>query len=315
MKLLKAIGKLFAFIFSIVFFGVLLSFVSILFTKNLITEKTIYKYIKEVNVFNLPANDIVDEENKYLKDVLNDELKNYGVTDNLFNTIVDEHKIEGLMSNYLSQYSNYLILDKEKPVLTNSDIYNILNTEMIESYGNRILTRKEKEDYNNLVTDIVTTVNNSIPEKEEVLVKEDIPYLTNIISFVYSEDFNYIMIAVLIIIYLLVVLCTWSFYKPFGFLGVPTIILGSILIIAYLVQMIGIKYLIPTNGTIEYFMKNFIGVAFKYILIYGSIVLGSGILMLIIHSVISKAVNKKELLQIKEKPSRRKIRNEETEVL
>lgn len=316
MKLLKVVGGFLSFLLSIVFFGVLFFFITTLFSKNLLKEETLNTYIKEVDILELKADDIIGEEDKKLKEVLEEELKKYGVSDNLFNEIVEQQKTEQLMANFIMKYSNYILKDELKPVLLESDIYNILNSEMIESYSNRILTRKEKQDYSAFVMDVVSTINNNLPDKEEVLVKENVPYLNKILDFIYADNFNTIMIALLVGIFLIIALLTWSLYKPFGFIGVATTILGGILVLSYLAQKVGINYLITSDGTIENFTKNFINITFNYVLIYGGIVLISGIVMLVVHSIISKIINKKAFeKELEEKPKKRRIKKIETEEL
>ena len=316
MKLLKAIGNFFSFILAIVFFALLFSFITILFFKNSLQEKTLFSYVKETNIMSLPANDIYNEKNKTLKDALTEKLKSYGATDNLINETIAEYKIEHLMANYGSKYIDYVLFEKEKPILNSIDIYNIINTEMISSYANRILTIKEKENFNKFVINTVDTANNIIPDKEEIIEKENIPYFQEILDFVYSDNFLAIAIANLLLIFVLTALLTWSVYKPFAFLGVPTTIVGSIMLLSYLVQKIGIKYFIKNNGMIESFMKNFIDVLSKHYLIYGIIVLVSGIVMLIIYSIVSKIIAKKEVIEeIEEKPKRRKVTNPDTEII
>lgn len=316
MKLLKVIGNFFSFILAVVFFALVFSFVTIIFSKDSLQESTLFNYVKETNIMNLPADDMLNEKDKTFKDVLTQELKKYGATDNLINKIIVEHKIEGLMTSYGSKYIDYVLFEKDKPILSATDIYSIANTEMIGSHANRILTIKEKENYNSFVIDTVDTVNNAIPNKEAIPIKEDIPYFQEILDFVYSNNFLAIAIANLILIFVLIALLTWSIYKPFAFLGVSTTMAGSIMALSYLVQKIGIKYVIKNDGMIESFMKNFIDVVAKHYLIYGTIVLVSGIIMLIIHSVVSKIIIKKQSLEeIEEKPKKRKVTNPDTEII
>ena len=69
--------------------------------------------------------------------------------------------------------------------------------------------------------------------------------------------------------------------------------------ISYFVQLIGIKYIISTNGTIEVFIIKLLETTFIDILITGAIVTVIGIIITTVYSKIKKNKEKQELKELK----------------
>lgn len=106
-----------------------------------------------------------------------------------------------------------------------------------------------------------------------------IPFI-NIIT---STYFYIYAIVVFIVFYLFVSLLTWSFLKPLKYLGIPTMMAGSLFISIRFVPSIIIS-LIPNMSIMKYILPSML----KPILIMGISLLIIGILMFIIYILINK---------------------------
>lgn len=292
MKLLKGFGAILSFLISIVFFFILISFITIIFTKKLVQQETLNKYFETVNIFSLPAEGVLKDKytgNETVKDIIKIELEKHEIPKELTEQLIEDNKLSELVSNLTSQFSKYILLEGEKPQLKTSDIYEIINKDIIRQYLDRDLTKKEEDNLDEFIISTVNEINNQIPEKEELL--ETTSYtkiLKDTIKLFYSSYFIIIMLTILILLYLMIGLFRWSLYKPLIWTGVPTISVGVLLMLSYIIQLLGINYVVPTKGTIEIFIIKLTEVVFKDILITGIIVTILGILMIIIYSIINK---------------------------
>lgn len=307
MNLLKLLGKLLSFILSIIFFIILLLFILITFFKNTMSVDELSNYITSANFFEIETKDIATKETANIRQALEEELQKYGFSSVLIDEIIESKKVEKLISNHIIEYYNYVMFDNDKPKLVESEIYDIVNIEMIESYGNRILTKKEKDEYRKLITETVDFINTNLPEKDNFIEFNDIKYFNEIKNFIYADNFNLIVISNLILIYVLISIFNWSLYKPLKYLGTSTVFVSCFLIVIYFVEKIAIRYIITSPGTIEYFIRNLIDELAKNIAYQGFIVLIIGVLSLIIYYFFSKIV--KHYKKVK------KRKNQEIEVI
>ncbi len=299
MKLFKAIGAILSFFLSIIFFLLLLAFISLLFTEHLVQEKTLNKYLETVNIISLPAEGSLKEkyqENETIKDIIENELKKYNIPSNLSEKILESDGLTKLVSKITSQFSKYILFNEEKPQLTITDIYEAIDITEITNY----LTIDEKVKFDTFLESIIIEVNNEIPERKEVLSSTlDSDQFKNEIEILSSSYFLLAIICCFIIIYFTISLFRWSLYKPLIWVGIPTIIIGALLMISYFVQLIGIKYIISTNGTIEVFIIKLLETTFIDILITGAIVTVIGIIITTVYSKIKKNKEKQELKELK----------------
>ena len=110
-----------------------------------------------------------------------------------------------------------------------------------------------------------------------------IPFI-NIIN---NSHFYVYVIILFILFYLLISLMTWSFLKPLKYLGIPTIIAGSLFISIRFISSFIIN-LIPNMSIMKYILPGML----KPILIMGICLLIFGILMFVIYILINKYAKK-----------------------
>lgn len=108
-------------------------------------------------------------------------------------------------------------------------------------------------------------------------------YLDNGMVWVYIGIFFVLM-------YLLISLLTWSFIKPLKYLGVPTILVGILLIVIKLLSRV-----IANGFGLESGIINLLPLILKPLLIYGIVCTCIGILMIVLYRIINKKQKNKEV--------------------
>lgn len=299
MKFLKVIGAILSSFISIIFFACLIAFVAIMFTKNLFQEKTINNYLEAVDIFNIPAESVLEDsyqKDAKLKDVITNNLLEIGIPKDLTEQVINNQKVTKLLAKQLTEFSNYVVLNKEKPQLNKNDIYEIINVDLIEQYSHKQLTEIEKNTFEKEISKVVDEYNNSIPPREEILDdSEDIKYIQKGISYLYSNSFVIVFLVYFALIFLIIALLRWSMYKPFIWLGIPITATGSLFVLVYLFQKVVVNLITDANGTVELFIVRFIEQIFKDALLTGGILVAIGISMIIIFSSINKYINEKKI--------------------
>jgi len=290
MKVLKGFGLFLAFILSIVFFILLSIFSIVFFVRNATTKEQITKYIESADVYNVKSSDVFGTDNVTLEEAIKEELKKNNLTTTIVDEIIEKKSFTNLLGDYSYRYINYILKDSEKPVLTESDLLQVVNIPTLEYHFGRSLTDKEKEYFNKTVDDILLSLNEQIIDRNDFMTKN----IDEIISYIYHEDLKtYFIVGITIIVILLFIL-TFSFYKPFMFLSLPAVILGMIISIISIVLKVIVNFVIKADGTVEHIIKNVFNEVTFDILKIGLIYVFIGIVLYIIYKILKKILYKEK---------------------
>jgi len=290
MKVLKGFGLFLAFILSIVFFILLSIFSIVFFVRNATTKEQITKYIESADVYNVKSSDVFGTDNVTLEEAIKEELKKNNLTTTIVDEIIEKKSFTNLLGDYSYRYINYILKDSEKPVLTKSDLLQVVNIPTLEYHFGRSLTDKEKEYFNKTVDDILLSLNEQIIDRNDFMTKN----IDEIISYIYHEDLKtYFIVGITIIVILLFIL-TFSFYKPFMFLSLPAVILGMIISIISIVLKVIVNFVIKADGTVEHIIKNVFNEVTFDILKIGLIYVFIGIVLYIIYKILKKILYKEK---------------------
>jgi len=290
MKVLKGFGLFLAFILSIVFFILLSVFSIVFFVRNATTKEQITKYIESADVYNVKSSDVFGTDNVTLEEAIKEELKKNNLTTTIVDEIIEKKSFTNLLGDYSYRYINYILKDSEKPVLTKSDLLQVVNIPTLEYHFGRSLTDKEKEYFNKTVDDILLSLNEQIIDRNDFMTKN----IDEIISYIYHEDLKtYFIVGITIIVILLFIL-TFSFYKPFMFLSLPAVILGMIISIISIVLKVIVNFVIKADGTVEHIIKNVFNEVTLDILKIGLIYVFIGIVLYILYKVLKKLLYKEK---------------------
>lgn len=294
MKLLKFFGVILSFCLSIVLLVIIILYSSILFIKNSITEESINNYITKIDVFSISADDIFKDKytnDETLKDVIIETLEEKGVSQKITLSVLEKPELINISSKYLSSYISYIILNKDKPVVVSDDIYNIVDSSLIEKSLERSLTEKEKTELSLFITSTTKAINDNILDRSEIVHTTAYDKAFN---FIFSDNFNICIIILFIVLFLLFCLFTWSFYKPFIYIGISSCICGVFYMLIFVFERIFLKYFINNNGAIEEIIKKFGDMVALKVLIMGSIILMIGIIFVAIYKLF-KSIFYKEI--------------------
>ncbi len=290
MKVVKGFGLFLSFILSIVFFIFISVGTMVLFIKNTTTKEQINKYVEEVDIYNVKTNDLFGYENTTLEEALKKELEKNDLPTSLVDEVKNSKSLTNLIVDYSSRYIDYILKNSEKPILTEKDLLNVINIPTIEYHLNRNLTEKEKDYFNTKIDEIVVSINQNVIDRDYYITDN----MDKVISFIYSEKINTYLVVGLIVFVVLFFILTMSFYKPFIFLSVPSLVWGMFLSISYLIIKFVITFVIKIDGTIENIIKSLINLISIDILKIGLSYLFIGIILYIIYKILKKFLYKEE---------------------
>lgn len=166
MKILKIIGKIFAVLFSTVYFFILTGFVILFFGSNLLSTvyyKDVLKSIdlKEIKVkdLNINTDELVIDENTSVQDIIVEGLEESGLNNEMSVAIVENEEIRGILGTYIGEYVNYQVSGGEIPEIKLEDVKTVLTNELIiEAVGETPTDEdieKVYEELNNLTRDYI----------------------------------------------------------------------------------------------------------------------------------------------------------------
>lgn len=290
MKTLKGFGIFLSFLLSIIFFIILFIGTIILFIRNTATKEQITKYIESADVFNVKSSDVFENGDVTLEEAIKEELKKNDLTTTIVDEIMEKKSFTNLLGDYSYKYVNYILRNSEKPVLTESDLLQVVNIPTLEYHFGRNLTEKEKEYFNKTVDDILLSLNEQVIDRNEFMTEN----IDEIISYIYHEDLKTYFITSLVVTIVLLFIFTFSFYKPFAFISLPFVILGMILCIISIALKVVINFVINANGTVEHIIKNVFNEITFDILKFGLVYVVIGIVLYILYKVLKKILYKEK---------------------
>lgn len=296
-KVLKILGIIAASITSLVYFAILLVFTFTISFSSVINKDDLKGYVQNIDFTALPigtivsdqeANGLTDEET--VKDFLIDILENSGLTTLESETIVNSEDAKAIINNYIYDMFDYSFYGNDAlPELSSEDIITAITDAGVE------LTNKENDEITSLVTSLNDGIyaNLNIDEiKTDAIPAADV--FQSVVTILNGVWFKVAFASIFVFTFFLVALFTWSLYKPFIWLGVPTIIVGAIIALVGSTTYVMNGITITDLGSYQAILNDFVSPFFDKLLIYGFAVLITGIIMVVIYSIIDKHVSKKE---------------------
>lgn len=296
-KTLKILGTIAAAITSVIYFCLLISFSFALSFTSVINKDNLKEFIKPLDVTLLPIGSVVSDqkENQFndtetVGDFLEDTLVNSGFTALEAETILNSKEIKTILNDYAYNIFEYSFYGKEvMPQLSSKEILAAITSSKVT------LNDEKTTEIENLLADLNNKASNEIKidkvNGEKVNYSEAMQYGLNIINSLWLK----VGLAIsFIIVFLLVALYTWSFYKPLIWLGVPSIISGGLTAMVGSLRVITSNINIKELGEYQDLFVKLLNPIFNNLLITGLIVLVLGILMVVSYSLIDSAKHKKE---------------------
>lgn len=316
-QILKFIGGIFSFALMIISFAFLIFIVVLSFNKKIIRPNTIENYIESVNVLELPAHDILGtnyKETETVLDAISDNFYQNGVPKNVTKEILTSPELKSIVSTYTSNLINSVINDTELTEFTRENFDKIISKEKINSVLDVPLSSTDEQKVDQYINETIKEMNEAMKTDVEAFKKdknnsETIKYL----QILNSKETKIIIIVLAIAMFLLFALFTFSLYKPFIWLSIPTFILGLLLTIGYFCRNILIKY-ISSGSSLNSAVSNFVNAVLKDLLYYGLILIGFSIVMFTIYSVFKKKANNPKVHKKEISEEDKEIREKKKEI-
>jgi len=295
-KVLKVLGGIAAALVSIIYFGLLMAFSFTLSVTSIINKDSLKAYIKAVDVTELPIGAVVSDQrenqfqdNETVKDFLIDTLTNSGFTSSEAEKVLNNQEVKAIINGYIYDMFNYGFYDAEFPILDSKEVLTV-----ITNSGITLNNKKETE-----VTSLVNELNERASTELEIdqIKDQEIPYadsFQNALNILNSTWFKVGLGITFFFIFFLIALFRWSLYKPFIWLGIPTIIAGFLTLLVGSTKFLLNNITIPEMGNYQSILESLINPFLNKILISGAGIILSGIIMVVIYTLIDNYKHKKE---------------------
>lgn len=290
MKVVKFIGKLFAFLYSMVFFAVLNIFLILIFITNVLGTKFYENIVINIDLSKIEYKDIAQN---YIKDKIPSEItveeklidvmEKANIEENKAREIIENEKLRALVGKYIGKSIDYVLGKDELPQIENTEVDNILKefnlNDKVNDNVDEIISKINKE--------LNDSLNNSIkiPEKVQTLINKFNTKKVVIATIIY-----------IVLSYLIVALLTWNMHKPLLYLGIP--LLGSGIIFTMIKLFNGIIFDLLMSNTKIAFIKYMAPIVLNPLMKIGIISLIIGLIFIIVYYPINEKRRKKNLKEL-----------------
>ncbi len=223
-KFLYWIGGFISSLLSIVFFGLLICLVIVKLLGNFTTSDKVKEYLKDLNIMELKIGEVLEGEDvdkeATVKTIISDTLREGALSESEISKIVDNEELMIFINDTLSEYLTYAIFKENKPNIDSNRLITI-----IENAG-YTLTNDEKNDLRNGIQEISDSI-----EAENIDSLEFTDAVSDFNKYATEEKLIGYIIIIVVVFYGLFALLRWSFYKPLMWMGIPSLLVGILLLL------------------------------------------------------------------------------------
>ena len=294
MKAVKILSKFFAVILAILFGFTFLIFMTFLFTRDLLSENSIDKYVEASEVFNTKSEEVFYEEgtNKTIKTEIQEELSKINIPSNITEEVLNSEEVDDILSTYTSNYINYILVDDKRPSFPSNQLLSIVN-QKLEKYK-LILTTKETKFLENYIETLGKKIDSSMPSVYQLNnMGYDMYGIRLLSTIIFSTEAVLGLIFVLILITILIGICLWNKLKAIRSISIPIILVGVIFIAGAFAEVKILNMMMNGKGLIDGLILNVMSKSYEKLLIYGIALMIIGIILLIISSILIKKSKQK----------------------
>lgn len=280
-RILKETGFIVGIIYSVIFFAITFLLFALLSVSNLFNKDFYSKVIDSIDLSSIKINSLniselhFIDETTTIEDYLVDLFKKKGISENDALSFINSDKIRDVFSDVVGEGINYVIFDKDIPLIDKDRINSI-----IDEINYREILNKSEVNLNVIIDNLNIVISDKLIEWKKNYVNSfsGLEKVKMIENFVKGPGIIISLIVFTLLSYLLLVLFNWNFILPLKHIGVSLIMEGILLIV--------IRFSIPI------ITLDFLGAILMPLLIYGGICLLSGIILLIIcYSIINKKLD------------------------
>ncbi len=297
-QVLSIFGGLVSFVICIILFSVQISFLVLLSTQGFFKGDGIKDIVKNIDVKEILLNNSESAPTQEIYEITDV----YGISREDTDKIMESDTLKSFIADYASNNINALLGDGEYPNIKVEDINNLID-DVIEEKEITISEENKNE--------IKTYLLENSAEIEEVLSigeaieKEITPDTKATIGVIFGGTLMVAFIVTLVILFLLIMLCRWSFYKALIWYGVTTV-LSSLITLAFGFGIRTSLNFIDMSSYQDYYeiINNVVGSTQKVIITYGVIALVVGAIFITGYILIHKnKLNKQEETKKIEQPA------------
>lgn len=299
MKVVKFFSKLLSCLFLLVF-GVLCLAVSLfVMIRNMTSYDSVTSYVQDANIFDYSSQDIADSKDLTIRQTIEQELLKMNVPILVTDEILDSPEVSKIISDYIYNYSHYVLFNADKPVFPKEDIMNIAERVYV-SYEHRELAQKQKEELEAYVTLLGDKVDKTIFSKTEL---NEIVSLNVVkrVAIAFDTEYIVMVLAVLIImLFAIISLCLGNLKKAINLCGKMIVLDGVLFIVLSFVEVRILIMYFNSQGLIDNLAILLVEQGFQNMLVCGGILIGIGLLLVIISGILLKkerAARSSEVLQ------------------
>ena len=290
MKAVKFFRNFSAVILIILFGFVLAILMSVLLTRDLLSEQSIAKYIEASEIFDSRSEEVFNEEegtNNTLREEITSKLIKIGISENITNEALNSPEMDNILSSYVSDYIDYLLFNKERPMFPSDKVVNVINDQV--NKNNRVLNANETKLLNDYIKNLSSKVDSTIPSVYQLNNMGYDAYSIRLMSaIIFSSQILIGLILILTLLTVLIGICLWSKLKAIKNIAIPILLIGVLLVIGGFMEVRLLNMFINSEGLIDGIILNVMSKSFEKLLIYGSILIAIGIIILIVCGIIIK---------------------------
>lgn len=288
-QFLNVFTALICSILTIILYLVVVSFLSVVMCRGLISEEGIKEITDEVDILSFKATGILANEeltDATIKDVIVSKATSQGVSEVLVLQVLEDPKFNQIINQFLTDYSNYILDDGVKPEIDQEAINELIVTsrDSVKEQTGYVIPDSQLNELTKIANDFALEINNSIPLKEQIVDNG----ADQVFELIYSNWFIFISICTIILILLAFMLFCFSVIAPLIWGGIAFIMSGSTLTVIAVLKSFVTSIVNQYDNVYSSVFKAISGGLFKNIYFYGIGVLLLGILMVIIYNVLKK---------------------------
>ncbi len=283
---MKVIGKFLTLICVLILFVLIFLTIIIYSGKSLLNKENLSKYIKNSNILNMDINIIFNMEESGI--TLKEKIYKLGIESNIpekiVNDILKSDEINLILGEFFNETIYYLIDEREKPELSQEAIDKMIELASIslEDNINIMLTEEELQNY---IIDYSNKLTQIIPDRQVMIGVLPISTINSILSF----NILYLYLAIFILIVLLV-LFSWSFYKPIKYLGISMLISGIIFVTLGCMNNVINQMILSQIERLKVLVSPFVTILLTIWFKCGVLISFSGVFLILVYIVINRIV-------------------------
>ncbi len=292
MKVVNFFVKLISSLFILVFGLLCLTTTVFLLIKNMTSQENIANYVKNANIFDYSSRDIIsDSQNSTLRKTITNEMLAMDIPALVVDEVIDSPELDILISDYIYEYSKYVLYNENKPVFPSDNILSIL-MDKYQTQQHKSLSEKQKEKALQYIELLGNNIDQGILEKSEIDEMISLNIIKQI-AIIFASQFMPVVLGIVIITLLAIIsICLGSIKKAINWCSKMIILNGLLLIIASFVEVRVLIMYFNNQGLIDSLIISIVENGFQNMLIYGAILIIVGILFMTISAILLKKENK-----------------------